>query len=266
MYDRQACGNHLLLSISLQGTELRLDRCNGVITPPSGFRHNAPVSTRNISDPRDVPAYTVGEAAHYLGVPKSTLRAWFAGQLGFRSVIKPADPSTLGLSFSNLVEAYVLTAIRRRHNVALPTIRRGLEYLVRKLGAKRPLIEQQFATNGVDLFVDHLGEIINISREGQVEMADLIRAYLERIDRDARGLPIKLYPFMRSQAPRAQPRTVVIDPRVSFGRPVVAGTGIPTAVLAEQFKAGDPVPVLAKEYGADEEAVWDAIRCELEAA
>jgi len=25
----------------------------------------------------------------------------------------------------------------------------------------------------------------------------------------------------------------------------------------------DTVPVLAKEYGADEEAVWDAIRCEL---
>jgi hypothetical protein len=45
---------------------------------------------------------------------------------------------------------------------------------------------------------------------------------------------------------------------------VVAGTGIPTAVLAEQFKAGDPVPELAKEYGASEEAVWDAIRCELE--
>lgn len=214
-------------------------------------------------DPREVPAYTVGEAAHYLGVPKSTMRSWFAGQRGFRAVIRPADPKALGLSFSNLVEAYVLTAIRRRHHVALPTIRRGLEYLVRKLGAKRPLIEQQFATNGVDLFVDHLGEIINISKDGQVEMAELIRAYLERIDRDAKGLPIKLYPFIRTQAPREQPRTVVIDPRVSFGRPVIAGTGIPTAVLAEQFKAGDTVPVLAKEYGADEEAVWDAIRCEL---
>ena len=42
------------------------------------------------------------------------------------------------------------------------------------------------------------------------------------------------------------------------------GTGIPTAALAEQFKAGDSVPVLAKEYGASEEAVWDAIRCELD--
>jgi uncharacterized protein (DUF433 family) len=95
-------------------------------------------------------------------------------------------------------------------------------------------------------------------------MADLIRAYLERVDRDAKGFPIKLFPFMRSQPPREQPRTVVIDPRVSFDRPVIAGTAIPTAVLAEQFKAGDAVPVLAKEYGATEEAVWDAIRCELD--
>lgn len=222
------------------------------------------MTSLNDLDAREIPAYTVGEAAHYLGLPKSTLRSWFAGQRGFRAVIRPADPKVLGLSFTNLVEAYVLTAIRRKHQVALPTIRRGLDYLVRKLGAKRPLLEQQFATNGVDLFVDHLGTIINISRDGQVEMADLIRAYLERIDRDAKGVPIKLYPFMRTQAPREQPRTVVIDPRVSFGRPVIAGTGIPTAVLAEQFKAGDPVHLLAKEYGADEEAVWDAIRCELD--
>lgn len=228
-----------------------------------GLRHNPAVTNSAHLDVREIPAYTVGEAAHYLGVPKSTMRSWFAGQRGFRAVIRPADPKTLGLSFSNLVEAYVLTAIRRRHHVALPTIRRALDYLVRKLGVKRPLIEKEFATNGVDLFVDHLGEIINISRHGQVEMADLIRAYLERIDRDAKGLPIKLYPFIRTQAPREQPRTVVIDPRVSFGRPVIADTGIPTAVLAEQFKAGDPVPLLAKEYGAKEEAVWDAIRCEL---
>jgi hypothetical protein len=149
-------------------------------------------------DARETPAYTVAEAAHYLGVPKSTMRSWFAGQRGFRAVIRPADPRALGLSFSNLVEAYVLTAIRRRHKLALPTIRRGLDYLVRKLGAKRPLLEQQFASNGVDLFVDHLGQIINISRDGQIEMADLIRAYLERIERDARGFPSS---FTRSCAP-----------------------------------------------------------------
>ena len=218
----------------------------------------------NQTDRREIPAYSISEAAHYLGVPKSTLRAWFADQQKFRAVIPPADPKTVILSFSNLVEAYVLSAIRRKHHIGLPTIRRGLRFLVEKLGSKRPLLEEQFATHGARLFVERLGQIINLSQTGQVEMTDLIHAYLERVERDAKGVPIKLYPFMRSQPPKEQPRTVVIDPQVSFGRPVLAGTGIPTAALAEQFKAGDQVPDLAKDYGASEEAVWDAIRCELD--
>ena len=223
-------------------------------------------------DVRDIPAYTISEAAHYLSVSPPTLRSWFAGQyysyLGerkfFHPVIRPADQKSIGLSFSNLVEAYVLTAIRRKHKIGLPTIRKALALLVEKLGAKRPLLEEQFATKGTDLLVERLGEIINLSRNLQLEMTDLIRAYLERVERDPKGVPIKLYPFVSSQPPREQPRTVVIDPRVAFGRPVVAGTAIPTAVLAEQFKAGDLPSNLAKEYGANEEAVWDAIRCELD--
>ena len=50
-------------------------------------------------DPREIPAYTVGEATHYLGIPKSTMRSWFAGQQRFRAVIRPAEPKGLGLSF-----------------------------------------------------------------------------------------------------------------------------------------------------------------------
>ncbi len=215
----------------------------------------------NTIDRREIPAYPISEAAHYLGVPKSTLRACFAGQQGFKAVIRPADPKTLVLSFSNLVEAYVLSAIRRKHHIGLPTIRRGLKFLTEKLGSERPLLGERFATHGAKLFVERMGEMINLSETGQVEMADLIRAYLERVERDPKGLPIKLYPFIRSQTAAQQPRTVVIDPQVSFGRPVIAGTGIPTAVLFERFKAGDQPPDLAKDYGASEEAIWDAIRC-----
>lgn len=182
----------------------------------------------------------------------------------FKPVIIPADRQRRDLSFSNLVEAYVLTAIRRERKVGLPTIRRALTYLTEKFGTERPLLQEQFATKGAQLFVDHLGQIINLSRHGQVEMAEMISAYLERVERDPRGVPIKLYPFTRSQPLRLQPRSVVIDPRVAFGRPVLVGTAIPTAVLAEQFKAGDLPCFLAKEYGASEEAVWDAIRCELD--
>lgn len=224
-----------------------------------------------LADRREQPAYTVGEAAHYLGVSPSTLRAWFAGMpysragqhRHFAAVIKPASTAPLALSFTNLIEAYVLTAIRRQHNISLPKIRKALTFLRERFGSNRPLLNEQFATLGAELFVERLGQIINLSREGQVEMAELIRVYLSRVERDPAGLPIKLYPFTGSQPAVDQPRSVVIDPAVSFGRPVLAGTAIPTAVLAEQFKANDLPRDLAREYGVSEEAVWDAIRCEL---
>ncbi len=88
-----------------------------------------------------------------------------------------------------------------------------------------------------------------------------------RIERDPHGLPIRLYPFTRP-GDLDQPRAVVIDPRVSFGRPVLAGTGIATAVIAERYKAGESTAELAQDYGREQAEIEEAIRCErkLEAA
>jgi hypothetical protein len=68
------------------------------------------------------------------------MRAWFAGQSyshdgvrrRFQDVIKPADPMEIGLSFANLVEAYVLAAMRRKHKFGLPTKRRCLKFLTER--------------------------------------------------------------------------------------------------------------------------------------
>ena len=116
----------------------------------------------------------------------------------------------------------------------------------------------------MELFVERLGQIINLSQDGQIEMAELIRPISSASSETTQACPSSSI-RSRGRSPRGiNPRSVVIDPRVSFGRPVIVGTGIPTAALAEQFKAGDLPAVLAKEYGASEEAIWDAIRCELD--
>lgn len=214
-------------------------------------------------DPREAPAYRLSEAAHYLGLSASTLRAWTLGQRGFRPVISIADPRGRALSFVNLVEAHVLAAIRRKHGVTLQSVRRALDYTRNRLGIDRPLAHQQFETNGVDLFVERLGETINVSRSGQLAMARELRAHLERIERDPRGVPIKLYPFTRSASAGAGGRAVVIDPRISFGRPILASAGVPTAVLADRYKAGDSIDELAADFGASRDEIEEAIRCEL---
>jgi uncharacterized protein (DUF433 family) len=53
-----------------------------------------------------------------------------------------------------------------------------------------------------------------------------------------------------------------MSPTVSFGRPVVAGTGIPVAALYERYKAGDSVADLARDFRLETGAVEEAIRCE----
>ena len=92
----------------------------------------------------------------------------------------------------------------------------------------------------------------------------IFQAFLQRIVRDPNGVPIKLYPFTRhSRAPGA-PTPVEIDPCIAFGRPVLTHRAVPTAVLADRFKAGDTLQELAEDYDATAAEIEEAIRCELD--
>ena len=225
-------------------------------------------------DPRLLPAYSLAEAAHYLRMPEGTLRSWVVGRFypaaGTRKHSRPLihldDTKKQYLSFINLVEAHVLAAIRRRHGVRLSKVRRALDYVNRQFRVEHPLINQAFQTDGLDLFVERYGELINASREGQHAMKEIIGVYLQRIEWDSKGLPIKLYPFTRDTqakaAPLSDPRVVVMNPAVSFGRPVIAGTGIPVLSIYERYRAGDSVADLAKDFRLETSAIEEAIRCE----
>jgi uncharacterized protein (DUF433 family) len=174
------------------------------------------------------------------------------------------------LSFVNLVELHVLDSIRRQHQVELQSVRKAVSFLKREFKAVHPLADVQMDTNGKDLFVKELGRLVNVSREGQLAMKDVLEQFLQRIDRDPRGLAIRLFPFTRSARVRGEspflsdaPRIVSIEPTVAFGRPVIAGSRIPTVEIAERFKAGDSFELLAREYGRPIAEIEEAIRCEL---
>jgi uncharacterized protein (DUF433 family) len=229
---------------------------------------------KTTADLRLVPAYSVAEAAHYLRMPEGTLHSWVVGRLypvagrSKRSgpLIHLDDSERQYLSFINLVEAHVLAAIRRRHGVKLPKVRSALDYVRRQFRVEHPLINQSFQTDGLDLFVERYGDLINASREGQRAMKEIIGVYLKRIEWDAKGLPIKLYPFTRDTqaevAPASDPRVVVMNPAISFGRPVIAGTGIPVSSIYERYKAGDSVADLAQNFRLEISEIEEAIRCE----
>ena len=228
-----------------------------------------------------MPLYSVFEASRYLQTPENTLRAWVSGRLyALRSggtrrsepVIELADPPNSRLSFSNLTEAHVLDALRRQYRVELPQIRRAVDYLREQFRTRHPLVHHEMLTDGKHLFVEAAGlkDVINASRHGQLAMRDLIGLHLQRVDWDKDGFVARLCPFTRSRRSPAedasQPRVVTMDPRVEFGRPILKVSAVPTAVIADRYKAGESIADLADDYGEDPLNIEEAVRCELQPA
>ena len=221
-------------------------------------------------DIRAMPCYSFPEAAHYLRMPATTLRSWVRGRKYptsegdqfFQPVIELPDDSQNLLSFINLVEIHVLDAMRRDHRISLHKVRIAIGFIKEKLKSDHPLAYHKLETDGLDLFVEEYSQLINVSQAGQLVLRELLQAHLRRIDRDSAGYALRLYPFTCKRLIEA-PKAIVIDPRISFGHPVLAGTGIPTAIIAERYKAGEAIGALADDYGRPTLEIEEAIRCEL---
>jgi uncharacterized protein (DUF433 family) len=231
----------------------------------------APADIYGGRPPEDVPAYPFAEAALLTGVPLSTLRSWVlgrpfpsrSGQRWSQPVIRLPKGQKQFLSFTNLVEVHVLAAMRRKHALGLDAIRRAVRYVHDELAVDHPLAHEQFKTNGIDLFVERLGELINASREGQLGMRAILVGSLDRVEYDKHGRAVRLFPLLRREH---APKSIVIDPRRAFGRPVVAGTSVPAADIRARFEAGDGVDELARDYDVSPELIEDALRATPQAA
>jgi uncharacterized protein (DUF433 family) len=125
------------------------------------------------------------------------------------------------------------------------------------------LLDKEFQTNGLDLFLEHSGQLVNVSQHGQTALRGEFEQALSRVERNERGSPIRLFPFTRTPGRSSeQPTIVAIDPRIAFGRPVVAKARVATEVIADRFGAGDSPAEMAKDYGVGEEEILEALRYE----
>jgi uncharacterized protein (DUF433 family) len=221
-------------------------------------------------DPREIPSYGIWESAHLLKIPPDTLKSWIRGrkypterygQREFAPLITLPDEDLPLLSFVNLVEAHVLDAIRYKHKIPLPNVRSAVEHLREKYGSEHPLAEFWFQQAGLDLIVDIAGRLENVTRKGQLEIREWITAYLKRIERDPAGSAVALYPYLtrHPQQVEEEPKLVLIDPRISFGKAILVGVGVPTAVIADRNEAGESISELAKDYGCEASEIKKAI-------
>jgi len=195
------------------------------------------------TDPRDIPIYSISDAAKYLRIPVGTIRSWTVSVSNGSNFSKPQpliltqDIKPKLLSFTNLVEIHVLRAIRKHHQMQRDKVRIALDYIEEKFQVLHPLASEKFSINGVDLFIERYASLFNVSEDWRRDLKSSFNTHFQRIEFDKNGFAMKLFPFTASQEEN-NPRIVVIDPRIAFGRLVIAETGIPTIVLARTAPGG----------------------------
>ena len=63
------------------------------------------------------------------------------------------------------MELHALGAIRREHEIDMRKVRTAVRHLADHFASAHPLIDQEMLTDGTDLFLDRLGELVNLSRD-----------------------------------------------------------------------------------------------------
>lgn len=207
-------------------------------------------------DPRELPLYSVNEAGRFIGIFSSTLSNWVRGTKTHEPLIKIPDANDGRMSFNNLVEAYVLASLRRQHGVKMNSIRTAIMYAEKEMGVSPLLLRDEMRTSAGEIFWDELNKLVNLSRSGQLAIRKLLESSLQRVDRDGYSMPIRLYPLISSVGDR---KTVVIDPAISFGQPVVKDSGISTINIIRRIDAGETIEEVANDYSIEASAIEDVI-------
>lgn len=215
---------------------------------------------------RDVAAYTPAEAARYLRLPTATLRSWVLGRhyptaegrSRFPPLIRLASRQPPLLSFSNLIEAHVLRSLRAEHAVSIKAVRSALAYAEKELDIDRLLLRSELCTRAGKMFLDRYGQLIELTASGQLAMRRMFDEHLKRIEWDTSKFPLRLYPFVSAAAPSDE-RSIVIDPCIAFGRPVVVRKGVSTATIADRIDAGESVEEVAADYDLGSSEIEQAI-------
>jgi uncharacterized protein (DUF433 family) len=138
-------------------------------------------------------------------------------------------------------------------------VRIAQDYLREKFKTEHPLSQKQFSTDGVDLFIEQVKYLVNTSRSGQLAMKQVLNSLLTRIEWDERNIAVRLFPFIEPTEKDFSHKILTIDPNISFGKPTITGTRVPTKVVTQLYDAGDSIEDIASDYNCTQEQIEKAI-------
>lgn len=216
--------------------------------------------------------YPLHQAARLVGAEPRALRRWLHGYYrnykGQKVRSAPLWKTQLSdeelpgdvIGFRDLLELRMVAAFVR-HGVDLKVIRATVDAASRNFGRNYPLTNQQFLTDGKRIFLQAIEETTGEQRmidvlQKQFVFSDIIKPSLfAGIEYGADGAK-RWFPFGRK-------RSIVLDPALQFGTPVVAEAGVPTdTIYASYLAEGRDKAMVSRVFDITPKMVLDAVQFE----
>lgn len=195
-----------------------------------------------------------------LGYPRKVNqeRAW-SGPLWKTQLSEEGLPDEC-IGFRDLLELRMVAAFVR-HGVDIKVIRATVDAAARDFGADYPLTNQKFLTDGKRIFLQAIEQatdephMIDVLRK-QFVFSDIIKPSLfASIDYGPHGA--------QRWFPVGKHKTIVLDPALQFGTPVLADAGIPTDTIHASYLAeGQDCAMVARVFDITREMVSAAVEFE----
>jgi uncharacterized protein (DUF433 family)/DNA-binding transcriptional MerR regulator len=209
--------------------------------------------------------YTVKEAYLLTGIKASSIRRWLYGyESTSKNTIEPLWHPQLesneleGLGFHDLLEIRFVDAFRK-HGVSLQAIRLASHRAKELFESPYPFTCEHFRTDGHSIFAkvyEETGEekLVELAKK-QYVLREIIAPSLYVGIEFKHDLAAKWYPNPRK-------KSVVLNPMISFGKPIVEDFGVPTSTLYESYCVENDKRFVAKIFDVSVKAVSDAIEFE----
>ena len=206
--------------------------------------------------------YTLSEVSQFTKVPLATVRSWFKQRPDgkgkgpvFESDYEPVGDD-FAVSFLNLIEVHIASFFRDE-GVKPKIIRRAHEILQQELHTPHPFAHEDLSTDGARIIREKASGSSDAKYIDAISKQMLIPQFKDGLK------SIHYNKATRLARAWGIDTGIVIDPGVSFGKPVIEKTGISTNIVANQYVAnGRDAALVARLFKITETGVISAYRFE----
>lgn len=211
------------------------------------------------------PVYGMAQVDWILRLTPGTARRWIDGYARrgkrYEPIVRPTTTGDEIVTWGEFTEARLLSEFR--DGVPMSRMRPAIVRLRELFDQPYPLAYALpwLEVSGRELVLRVQEEVglaapfqLVVLRNDQLVLTLPTDRFVRSVEWDDRGIPLRMHPLPELDH-------VVLDPLRQFGEPVVRS--VPTAVIAEQVRAGDRISMIADLYELSEAEVEQAIRYEL---